>query len=214
MRRSAFTFIELLVSILIFSVIAVSVYSAFNTGIITWRKLDKAADFYQQAQVVLELMANEVASFVPSEKVPLKGAGDKITFLSRSDIDDKNKLARVEFFLDSSTNTIIRSQKNLASVLNELQQSGNSEANASLEEFAPNIKRLAFKYYCLKQNEEGKYEWVDSFDPESQSSCIAVSISVGIATGPKADNESEDKGPSFTKVVAIYAESKNAKAEG
>lgn len=199
--KKAFTFIELLVAISIFSVIAVSIHSVFNTGVFVWRRLNTAADVYQQSSVALELMGSEIANYIPSQKVKLQGNAEEISFLGKFKNEGVDKLSRICFFLEQSTNTLMRSQEDFKSVLNTASLEGagslapGNDKSVVTEEFLTDVKALEFKYFC-RNKEQDKYEWVDSLDPEDNSSCLAVSISI-------------NAGVSITKIVHLYVKGKD-----
>lgn len=198
-KKTGFTFIELLIAISIFSVIAASLYSVFNTGVFAWRRLSVATDIYQQSRIALELMGNEIANYLPSQKVKLQGDTEKISFLGKVNNEGADRLKRISFFLEPSTNTLMRSQEDFKSVLNKLSSensatlSSEEDENAVTEEFLSGVKKLKFKYFCKSSapDKKDKYEWIDLLDPEGNSSCAAVSISI-------------DAGVSFTKTVRLY----------
>ena len=183
-ETGAFTFVELLIAISIFSVIAISIYTAFNAGIFSWRQLNASSGDYQQLAVTLDLMADEIASYITSDKVKFEGSKDKITFFSRIRNNDKYNLAKVAFFFDSSAKSLMRSEENI---------------KITTEELFPGIKALEFKYFCKKPGAENGYEWVDSFIPDEKSSCAAVSISIAAAKTLK-------------RIVPLYVEVKGAPA--
>jgi len=216
-HRKSFTLIELLIAVSIFSVVAVSVYSAFNTGVFTWRRINVEAESYQGAAVALELMANEIANHIPSEVVVISGEKDNISFLSNVNKAGKNNLYKTVFFFDSSKNAIIYGYKDLRVFLNEANTEGASvstyetDANILKEEFLPDVKSLEFKYFCKKSDSANndEYEWVDLLSPDKKAACRAVSIT--IALSPKQDNRFQAKGNDikFTKIVPIYTENNN-----
>src|SRR5207247_11053245 len=58
------TLIEPLVSLTIFSVIAVAVYSVFAAGVGAWRKAQELSSTYQTARLVLDDLAQELTNAV------------------------------------------------------------------------------------------------------------------------------------------------------
>lgn len=52
--RKGFTFVELLIAVLIFSIIVVSLYSAFGVGLAAYKKGERVASVYQQIRLVLD----------------------------------------------------------------------------------------------------------------------------------------------------------------
>jgi prepilin-type N-terminal cleavage/methylation domain-containing protein len=64
--QHGFTLIEVLVSVAIFSVITVAVYSAFAGGVGAWRRAQEFSSTYQTVRLVLEDMAQELKNAVTS----------------------------------------------------------------------------------------------------------------------------------------------------
>ncbi len=210
MRRKGFTFIELLVAISIFSVIAVSIYYAFSTGVFAWRRLSTATESYQKATLALELMGNEIAGYIPSNTVKMEGAKDRIAFLADlTDIDNPG-LYKISFFLDSAKNTIMRSSEDFKSVLNSLAAQGTTEnikGRFLEEEFLPDAKAIEFKYYCKNPAGENanQYEWKDSLG----SDCKAVSISITLFVKKETYSQAQQNEIKFTRVIPLYQKNEN-----
>lgn len=178
-KRASFTIIELLIALSIFSVIAASVYSAFHAGLFAWQRLNVTALTRQQAAVTLDLMADEIASFVPSEKVKFEGSAGSVSFLARLKDADKYYLAKVSFFFDSSSNSLMRGETRGEEII--------------AEELFSGVKSLEFKYFCKAPGPQDDYVWLSSLDYTKGFSCCAVSVS--ISTG---DN--------FRKIIPLPAE--------
>lgn len=55
-----FTFLELLIAVTIFSIVAVAIYSSFNVGIRAWRKTEDSYKVRQEARHALDMMARDL----------------------------------------------------------------------------------------------------------------------------------------------------------
>jgi general secretion pathway protein J len=77
-----FTLIEMLVSVAIFSVIAVAVYSAFAGGVGAWRSAQEFSSTYQTARLVLEDMARELKNSVTLDGPDFVGERQRLSFLT------------------------------------------------------------------------------------------------------------------------------------
>ncbi len=196
-----FSLIELLLAVLIFSIVAVSVYSAFGAGVFAWRRLGAVTVSYQRVKLAMELLGNELANLIPSQKIKLEGEKDKISFLELIEKDSIAGLYKVSFYykvgLGDEPNKIIRSQEDIGPILNSL--SAQPAAALALEpapedkEFLSGIESLEFGYLCKAANTNDEYEWKDFLDKSANLVCAAVSISLR----PKKD------GPVFTKIAPI-----------
>jgi len=165
---SAFTLIELLTALAIFSVIAISIYTSFSAGIFSWRRLSDVSDNYQQAAAALDVMSDEIASYIPSGKVKFEGTKDKVAFLSKIKNNSSFSFSKTSFFFDRNTNSIMSVEDDL-------------NAKPVISVLAGGVKGLEFMYYCRKPASTSEYEWVESYSGLDKTTCSAVSISVKTA---------------------------------
>jgi general secretion pathway protein J len=87
MRRGAgeqhgFTLLEVLVSMAIFSVVALAIYSAFAGGVSAWRRAQEFSSTYQTARLVLDDMAQELKSAVTISGTDFVGESRSLSFLT------------------------------------------------------------------------------------------------------------------------------------
>ena len=110
-NKKAFTMIELLVAILIFSIIASVVYSVFSTGTSVWRRTKDATQISMTINSVLEDLAKELRAAVKytgkdkDTNPEFTGEKDKIYFCSLSDtVTDEGQykeIYRISYYADS-----------------------------------------------------------------------------------------------------------------
>ena len=81
-KERGFTLIELVVSLTIFSVISVAVYSSFASGISVWRKAREYSSVYQTARLLLDDMALELKNAVKVSGTEFKGGSRMISFIT------------------------------------------------------------------------------------------------------------------------------------
>lgn len=104
MKRKGFTFIELLVSISIFSIIIVSLYSAFRVGLSAYRKGEQIASLNQKIRLCLDSMALDLRNsykFSDTES-GFKAENNKVSFycLKKKRVSAKSgsfQICRVEY---------------------------------------------------------------------------------------------------------------------
>ena len=86
MRRAGgqhgFTLLELLVSLTIFSIITLAVYSAFAGGVGAWRRAQEFSATYQTARVVLDDLAHELKNAVTLGAGDFVGESRRLSFLT------------------------------------------------------------------------------------------------------------------------------------
>jgi prepilin-type N-terminal cleavage/methylation domain-containing protein len=81
-KEQGFTLIELVVSLTIFSVISLSVYSSFASGISVWRKAQEFSSVYQTARLLLDHMAMELKNAVKVFGTEFNGGPRMISFIT------------------------------------------------------------------------------------------------------------------------------------
>ena len=81
-QERGFTLIELVVSLTIFSVISLSIYSSFAAGITVWRKSREFSSIYQTARLLLDHMAQELKNAVKVAETEFRGGPRQMSFIS------------------------------------------------------------------------------------------------------------------------------------
>jgi len=81
-KEQGFTLIELVVSLTIFSVISLPIYSSFAGGISVWRKAREFSSVYQTARLLLDDMAIELKNAVKVSGTEFNGGPRKLSFIT------------------------------------------------------------------------------------------------------------------------------------
>jgi prepilin-type N-terminal cleavage/methylation domain-containing protein len=82
MKKKAITLIELLIAMTVFGVVAVAIYSAFSSGVISHRNIDEALEIYQGARLVLERLNLDLRNCFSyqAELSKFSGSGQEASF--------------------------------------------------------------------------------------------------------------------------------------
>ena len=98
----ALTLIEILIALTIFSIIAVSLYSTFSSGILAWKKSEDVNRLYREARWALDKMAAELRNAIIydfTEQYPdlnvFQGQKDNIAFL----VGTNSGIKKISYFL-------------------------------------------------------------------------------------------------------------------
>src|SRR3972149_5589222 len=62
--HASFTFIELLIALSIFAVVAVTLYSTFFAGISVWKRSGDSSGIYQDIRIVFDDMARDLKNMI------------------------------------------------------------------------------------------------------------------------------------------------------
>ena len=168
-----YTLVELLISSVIFVVLAMSIYSSFYAGIFGNKSISESLRVYQAAAQVLECINTDLRnSFTYSKDISIfEGDSVAIRFLSIVDTYRGNVLERdyasIAYKLEDGK--LMRQSR-----LNALALNNNS--NAEFEEMVSNVKELVFTYGKL--DESGRaIEWQqDWHEPSALPAAVKVNL--------------------------------------
>lgn len=79
-RESGFTLVELLMATTLMSIVMVSVYTTFASGIRVWRDGETGADALHEARLAMQVLRDDLQSIPPGTFHLFKGAGDTLEF--------------------------------------------------------------------------------------------------------------------------------------
>ena len=119
-RKEGFTFIEVLVALTIFSVIAASIYYSLVSGISIWSNGNDAIQRNQKLRVTFDIMGQDMKNAVPfsltkpdsGSKSESEWRDDRVVFYSIVKVYGQgpihNELAKVIYYFDKETKRLIR----------------------------------------------------------------------------------------------------------
>ncbi|MBU4376859.1 MAG: type II secretion system GspH family protein [Candidatus Omnitrophica bacterium] len=99
-RNSGITLVETLMAVMILSVLALSLYTVFKSGIDAWTKSESRLEIYQNARAVLDQISRELAgAFVDGADAKLVGApgvvADELVFVT----DFADSIYKIKYYL-------------------------------------------------------------------------------------------------------------------
>ncbi len=178
-----FTLIELLVGLTIFSVVVLSIYSTFSTGILARRKGGNVSESFQAARVALDDIGSELRNMVAYSGYELAGGPEEISFpvIGRQGL----RLSQITYSLegDSSLKTLVKKRETL-----------NGELSQTYE-LAPMVKELSFSY-CHLDSLTDSLQWRSTWSsPDTLPQAVKTVLTL--------QTKEEDQAITFTRVVAI-----------
>lgn len=168
---------ELLISVTVLSIIMLSIYSAFHTGMFGWRDIGNTIDIYEAANRILERLNLDIRnSFAYSQdESRFKGISNRVEFLTTVDLyQDKRVISEYAF-----VSYLVENDK-LMRICRRGQDSLNEKSDAIAEEISSDVGGLAFSYGYLSSGGR-ELKFVDSWPSGNNAELpLAVKVSFGI----------------------------------
>lgn len=160
-----FTLLELLIASAIFSIIMVTVYSAFHTGIFGYKDIEETVDVYQTARQVLGRINLDLRnSFIYSEnEAKFLGNNSGVSFLTTVDTFYNEKAVPVYAFVAYQ----VEGDK-IMRLCRTGQESLNENSQIEPEEMAKGVENIIFSYGYINGAEQD-IKWKDTWGAAGDS---------------------------------------------
>jgi len=146
--------VELLIAVSIFSVVAIAIYSTFNSGVSVLRRIKNKE--FQQERILLkaESMSRQLREQPALKKQLFQGVKDRISISAIVDFVP----CRVIYYLEGSS--VMRATDRLSEIIMENGKI-NPEIKSKPNVFLSSIDNLKFSYLYLDLA-KNKYNWLDT----------------------------------------------------
>lgn len=212
LMTKAFTLIELLLGLTIFSMIALVIYGTFSGGLLINERSQGQGEVTREARISLELMAKELENMVPyefsassAEEIAFKGEENKISFIIPTD----NGLKRVSYYLISpeqrqiKTTVMGKTYKKNVSVITKREEtsrlkylvreetdfksSGSISENTKIEILATHVieDTLRFSYAYMEDEKSQEITWKNEWNLKDIP--LSVRIEINFLKSSKGD---------------------------
>jgi len=150
--KHAFTFVELLVVVSLFSILSLTVYATFASGMRMWSRIQDTSLIQRKVSLGLEKFSLELRQALDFSKIGFTGKSNEISFPFLAD----KEILRITYFLEQKT--LFRKLDTFKDILEEKEQ-------AKIKTLLSDIEDLKFSF---AYREEGKdqYSWKDTWDKE------------------------------------------------
>ncbi|MBU3933418.1 MAG: type II secretion system GspH family protein [Candidatus Omnitrophica bacterium] len=191
--KKGFTFIELLISITIISLVGVAVYSVFANGITAWRRGNKNRTYARNIRLTTEKVARELRNAFEFSNIAFEGTEDSIMFPALIAVESESgegetethyEIGRLAFFYDKKEDALCREEKAYGEVFEE-EEIGKGEA------LIRHLRKLEFEY-CYLDNATGTYKWKEDWKKEEQDS-IPQAVKIKMVFKKKAGRHDFEK---------------------
>lgn len=214
-----FTLVELLIAISIFSVIILSVYSAFHTGILSYYKIDSAFDVYQTARTILNRMELDLKNVFVYEQNDSgfksdNQALDFYTILDSFDKDGKtySDFAAIKYELSGGFNIELTSPGTLKRTYykgEDALKKDVTDVNGESDDLTSDVRELSFQYAYSTGNTDKPYDWQGSWPstdltkPAGQERKLPLTIKIKLVLIEKDRQKNEIGNIEFTKTIYL-----------
>ncbi len=160
-RPAGFTLLELIVSLTILGVIVTIVYGAMNVGVRAWEKGEGDVEGRQRCRIVLDRMAQQLASMViprdpgVGDAAPylLKGDAAAVEFISRIPLHPANRSGPVQVAYEvredgEGVRSLVCREQSLASLS---PASGETSDGADMIILLPQVAECRFEYFRVSE---------------------------------------------------------------
>ena len=163
---SAFTLIEILIGLTIFSIISMSLYSTFFSGTSIWKRSEDVNRLHQEARWSLDTISKELRNAivfnygdVDSDFSFFNGATDSISFLISTD----DGIKKVSYFLADNENQKKSLKREENDLIDSLQA---SSGEALIETFSSLVAEegLKFSYAYSMAGAEDEIGWNNAWE--------------------------------------------------
>lgn len=188
-NKRAFTLAELLIASLVLTVVMVTIYASFRTGLFGYRNIEETINTYQAARQILERLNLDLRnSFAYSgEDAKFKGTVSELSFMSLADTFSQDKITQSYSFVSYSLNgaKLTRSCRKDKDSLNE-------KSETQPEEMPSDIGKLEFSYGVA--GDDGALKFQDSWaaeDAPQEKKKLPAAVKVKLTLRNKMQEEFE-----------------------
>lgn len=191
MKKTGFTLIELIITVTIFTVIIVTVYSSFYMGVKAWRSGEEGGSLPKIRTGLLK-MEKELKDTFYFSNAPFSGTGEEISFsLSRQEEGEPVKVSIITYSINKDESTSRKQLVRKEKIFNTQPEGMKDEEGRIL---LPLMNDIRFEYAYRAGAISKGVEWQESWDAEKQRK---------IPSGVKICMDMDGSGSHYNKVIFI-----------
>ena len=199
-KRSAFTLIELLIAASISVIMLVGIYSAFQSGVMSYRKIEGAFAPYQSARNILNRMGLELRNVFAyaSDDTGFQGQEKNMVFFTVLDAFEKGAEIRDFYRIKYAADNGVLERSAFAGT--EAIVAMKKEADALSRKSTYKVKGISFQYACARGADKG-YDWLPAWPKDdSQKNMFPLAVKITLSLGADSAGQGAIE---FTKIVGL-----------
>lgn len=173
LTRRSFTLIELLISVTIFSVVSIAIYSTFDSGMRIWRRMEKFNLADIRPLIKIEKMSAELRQTFIFRGGDFAFSGDKQKIQILVIID--SELNRVTYFFEKGSKIILRRCDKFKDI--KLAKRNKEEMVSKPIQFLNGVSEFNFSYFYF-DSEKGIYLWKEEWEENILPLAVKINITL------------------------------------
>ena len=155
-KNSGFTLVELLISSVVISVIALAAYFGLAAGIRIWQRVNQKAE-YEDLAFFLDRFGSDLRNCLEFSRLNFSGEKDRVSFaaLLNSPRLNKRTVGELSYIYEAQKGVLNRQERDYSHLYNQ--------DEGIVRTALTDIKSLEFKFYVYDKAEK-KYLWLEEFD--------------------------------------------------
>ncbi|MBN2119665.1 MAG: hypothetical protein JW734_01240 [Candidatus Omnitrophica bacterium] len=172
-RNKAFTLVEIIITASLVTVVGLALYSAVNSGIKIWQRLNKS-HAQEEVSVFFEVLSTDLRNSFVYGEIYFIGEKERLEFATLVTTAStypglRRGPGQVAYYLDSKAKKIIKEKRNLSHIY--------KEAQGSVQEVLSKVSSLNFEYYYYDSLRK-EYFWLDEWEEESLPLAVRVRLEI------------------------------------
>jgi len=195
-----FTLVEVLVSTIIFSVVIISLYSALNTGALSYKRINEASSLYQASRLALEKIGQDLKNCLVYKdgESGFSGRSKSLRFFTVEGRFKEGRLQEEFCFVEYSFEEGLLKRTAFCGKDALLEEPDKNKATVSYS-----VHDGYFEYAYPVKDREKPYEWRNLWPPEGKyRNNLPLAVRIQISLIKNSDRKKEDL-IDFTRVISL-----------
>jgi prepilin-type N-terminal cleavage/methylation domain-containing protein len=169
--KKAFTLIELLLTLCIFSVVSLSVYSTFNQGMKVWKRANQMNTKERKTLLKIEKLQRQIRQSFINKDIVFSGEKQQICFPQVIN----SEALRLTYAFDLDKKQIVYAADKLSDVI--LEEDKEDKPKPKFQTYLSNVELLSFSYLFYDLQEK-IYIWKDEWKEKGLPLAVKINLTI------------------------------------